>query len=539
MIRKTTDNGVSSSGSVPAEIGEIREKIIHLVDIVICCLDPFLANKQCHFFPDTLADFETVCEGNILLKKKLNEYLKDEAIEQHISSNTLPHYLTKVRHDLRNCVNIINGYLEIILEDCAKKQLTSAIDQLSEMLTIVGQILPLIETIKSPESHISSRQLQPIDSGGKLPVGGNIESPEYRDFKEKFSILIVDDNEGNCQILKRHLSSIGYKNFQVAYSGSQTLSLIKKHKIDLVLLDIDMPGMSGIDVLQSLKENIIKQRLMVLMISAADTLQNTIECIKLGAEDFLPKPINIDLLRARVGSCIEKKWFINNENKYRERIEIEKQRYEGLLRAVFPSIIVEELTQNSTVKPAYYTEVAIMFADLVGFTAYCDTHEPEEVLQTLQDFAEMCESVAINHHLQKIKTIGDCFLGTVGMLSHRENPVQDCIECAKSLIANSSKLPSKWQLHIGIHFGTVIGGIVGHRQYQFDIWGDAVNTAARLQAIAKPNAIYLSKQAWERVLDLYNCRSLGMHAIRGKAPLEIFEYVSDFEYLKQEKNNGS
>ncbi|MBY0529624.1 MAG: response regulator [Rhabdochlamydiaceae bacterium] len=495
---------------------KVYGQLSDLAAALIFSLNPFLEVKGV----ECALDIKKVYEASLLLKKKAEEFLNQKILDEQIQKEDFAAYLTHVRHDLRNVVNVINGYGEMILEEMQNEKLQGFRDQFVEILAKVAQILALIDQIKLQEHKA-------IHPSPAISFDLKQESQEFSSFKEKISILIIDDNLESCEILKRYLKNIGYSNTQTAHNGALGLALLEKQPIDLILLDIDMPEMNGIEVLEHLKDEIIHQKLMVLMISAADTLENTIECIKLGAEDFLPKPFNSDLLRVRIGSCVEKRWFIRNEKKYHDQLKSEKLRYEGLMRAVFPSVIVEQLARTGTVKPANYANVAIVFADVVSFTAYCDSHEPNEVLHHLQDFAEMCESVAIEHHVQKIKTIGDSFLGSSGMLIHRDNPVLDCLMYADNLLKNSAKLSSQWQLRVGIHFGSVIGGIVGHRQYQFDIWGDVVNTAARIQTQAEPNRICLSHQAWQKVRDLCMCRSLGLRTIRGKAPLEIFEYVSD------------
>ncbi len=500
------------------DLEKIREEIDRLAQALLLALEPFVSGDKQASIAESRSDVEKIQQGCVLLKQRNAEFLGRGALAQRGVES-----LAKARHDLRNCVNVINGYAEMVLEDLREKK-DPAASAFAEMGIYIAQMLSLIDAIRGPE--MPQKQSAPLDVGAQVPMEKENESPEYRDFKAKFSILIVDDNEESCEILKRYLLHNGYQNAHIAHSGPDALVLLQQRQVDLVLLDIDMPQMTGIEVLQRLKEDIIHQRLMVLMISAADTLENTIACIRLGAEDFLPKPFNADLLRVRIGSCIEKKWFIKNEKSYLERIEFEKQRYEGLMRAVFPSVIVNELTETGTVRPMTYSDVAIMFADVVGFTAYCDKHQPVEILQNLQNFADMCESVAIQHRLQKIKTIGDCFLATAGLLLKSDNPVLDSLRCAKDLLVGCAKLPPQWQLRIGIHFGSVIGGIVGHRQYQFDIWGDVVNTASRIQSQAAPGTICLSKQAWEKLQGLCECKSLGLRPVRGKEPIELFEYVS-------------
>jgi adenylate cyclase len=501
------------------KLNEINEKIVENVNSIELQLELFLLDQE-SLFKGHQSDFKKVIETTPLLKQDTIKFLNKETLEQK-SDGDLLDYLTKVRHDLRNFINVIKGYLEIIVEEFHEREsLQPYLEQIKNIHGISIEILNLINEIKikADPTHYNAfleKNKDVIETSEKKP-----ESEEFRSFKENYSILIVDDVKENCSILERYLNKIGYKNVRSVTDGFQALAMVKRY--DLMLLDIDMPQMNGIEVLKKVKEEIIDRRLMVLMISAADTLDNLIESIKLGAEDFLTKPFNLDILRVRIGSCIEKSWAIHNENVLRQRIEFERKRYENLLHSIFPPTVVQELTNKGSIETRNYQNVAILFADVVSFTPYCDTHELEEVKKSLQEFAAMCEIVASQNNLQKIKTIGDCFLGVAGMLMESKNPVLDCIKCAQEFIRQTDRLSSKWKLHIGINYGTVIGGIVGHKQYLFDVFGDTVNTAARVQSISEPNTIYLSKEAWNQVEKLCKGQSLGELKIKGKNPLEIY-----------------
>jgi len=336
---------------------------------------------------------------------------------------------------------------------------------------------------------------------------------------------VVDDIEENCKLLTLYLNHIGYNNIHVAYNGSQALEYIESNPVEIVLLDIDMPGLSGIEVLITIKKHARSRHIMAIMISAADSMENTINCIKIGAEDFLPKPFNRDLLNVRIGSCVEKKWFQNVEIEYNKKIKVEKQRYETLLNVILPPSIVEELTVENQVTTKNYKNVAVLFTDVVSFTTYCDTHDLADVEINLQKFSELCENIAIKYNLQKIKTIGDAFLATAGMLIENQNPVLDCLRCASELLESSVKLlPAKWKLRAGIDFGSVIGGIIGHRQFLFDVWGDTVNTASRVQNAAEPNSIFLTKRALDQLQNMEEFESHGMVMLKGKPSMELFKY---------------
>lgn len=349
---------------------------------------------------------------------------------------------------------------------------------------------------------------------------------DLEEYKNNFSILVVDDNDDNIFTLTRRLEREGYKNFQIAKGGTEALEKIHNGSYDLVLLDVSMPDMNGIDVLTNIKAEAKTQHIMVLMISADDRIETVINCIKLGAEDFLPKPFNVDLLRARVGACLKRKWYNEKEQLYKEKIEFEKQQYQQLLEATFPKRIIAELAEHKAVRPCLYQKTAIIFTDISGFTKYCSQHTPEEIFDSMQSYVNLCEKLSERHHLEKIKTIGDAFMATAGMFIDNENPVLNAVQFALDLLQEKQALAVPWDLHIGIDYGDVVAGIVGNLKYLFDVWGDKVNTAARIQSIAEPNKVYLSQDAYDRIKDICEGKALDIIDIKGKGPTQVFEVYS-------------
>lgn len=388
----------------------------------------------------------------------------------------------------------------------------------------------LINQIKIPISTKNSflSQLNLIDniSGQELMLHDEDSDPEYLYFKKHVSILIIDNLKEDCILLERYLKNLGYTNIRVAMDGFHGLQLIEEGLPDLILMDTDLPGISGMEMLLKLREKIISQELVVLMISAYDHMENIVNCIKMGAIDFLSKPFNQDLLKVRIEACVQKKWSINNNKLHQEQIKIERNRCEDLLHAVFPEPIVKELRETNQVIPKIYQDVAVLFTDIVGFTAYCEAHSLEEISSTIQNYAEICEKAAMENHLQKVKTIGDGFMAVGGILGENSNPVVDCLNCAIQIIHECQMKDRGWKIRAGLDVGPVIGGIVGYRQYLFDIWGDAVNTSAKVLACAEPNSICLTSSAWERCGNSYQdqAKSLGLRAVKGKSQeIEIFQ----------------
>lgn len=336
-------------------------------------------------------------------------------------------------------------------------------------------------------------------------------------------LLVVDDNEGNRYTLMRRLQRDGYSELEEAENGLQALELMQLRRFDLVLLDITMPEMNGYDVLAAIKSDMDLRDIPVIMISALDEMESVVRCIELGAEDYLTKPFDAVLLKARVGASLEKKWLKDQESVHRQRVEDERRRADELLHAMLPKAAVHELKSQNTVAPRRFEDIAVMFCDIVDFTSYCDLHPPEEVVAHLQALVSRFEELSDEHGLEKIKTVGDAFLATGGMFREVDNPVLASVRCGLRMASAATELEAGWQVRVGIHSGPVVAGIVGQRQYMFDIWGDTVNTAARVVAEADPGSVVVSGSTWQHLRDHCQGRSMGFLPIKGKGNLELVE----------------
>ncbi len=337
------------------------------------------------------------------------------------------------------------------------------------------------------------------------------------------ALLVVDDNDDNRYTLTRRLKREGYTNLAVAENGRQAVDMLAGRRFDLVLLDITMPEMDGYQVLEHIKSSQELREIPVIMISAVDEMDSVVRCIELGAEDYLPKPFNPVLLRARIGACVEKKRLRDQETAYLCQIERERQRADDLLHAILPAAAVSELKATDTVAPRRFEDVAVLFCDVVDFTPYCEQHSPEEVVGQLQAWVDACEGIVVRHGLEKIKTIGDAFMATAGLLRPVDEPVLAAVRCGLDMAAAARRLEPGWSVRVGIHFGPVVAGVVGHKQFMFDLWGDTVNTAARIVPKAEPGAVVISDAAWRQVEDRCRGRSIGFVELKGKGPVELIE----------------
>ncbi len=339
---------------------------------------------------------------------------------------------------------------------------------------------------------------------------------------ENFSLLVVDDHKVNRELLARGLKHQGFKSVSLAENGAEAIQMLDKEKFDLVLLDIMMPEVDGFGVLAYMKGSANLSHIPVIMISAIDDIKNIVTCIKMGAEDHLPKPFNPVLLKARISASLEKKFARDQEILYKQQIEAERNRADELLHVILPPSIVAELKSTKSVKPRRYENVGVLFSDIVGFTEYCNNADPDAVLSNLEAIVEGFEDLMTKHEMQKIKTIGDSFMATAGLLNPLENPALNCVRCGFDMIATATNLPAGWRVRIGIHVGPVIGGIIGHKSYCFDIWGDTVNLASRIESNGVDGALNVSHRVWDTVHDHCLGHSLGFIPLKGKGQQEIF-----------------
>lgn len=336
------------------------------------------------------------------------------------------------------------------------------------------------------------------------------------------AILVVDDDDNNRFTLVQRLKREGYENVTTAVDGADALAVLGRAPFDLVLLDVMMPVLDGIAVLTAMKASPELRHIPVVMISAVNDIERVVRCIELGAEDYLPKPFNKVLLRARVGSCIEKKRLRDREQANLLRIEAQNGRMSRLLHAILPAQAVTELETTGRVEPRRHPEVAVLFFDVAGFTAYCDSHPSETVLAHLQHLAECFEDAADAHGLEKIKIVGDALIATGGLLLPHDDPVHAALMCAFQLIDAARRGPAGWELRCGLHIGPVIAGVVGRVKFSFDLWGDTVNVAARLAGVGGTGCVHLSEAAAQRLAGRCALEALGPVPIRGKGEIAVF-----------------
>jgi adenylate cyclase len=308
-----------------------------------------------------------------------------------------------LRHELRTPLNAIKGYGELLVEEARDSGQDILLADLGKVLDLadrlLGEIDRFIEIAAAPPVDVIGNVLQTIRP---------LSEADIRDPTAAASrILVVDDNASNRDLLARRLGREGYR-ITAAESGEVALALAAAETFDLVLLDLMMPGMNGFEVLCRLKAEASTRHLPVIVISALDELDSTVRCIEAGAEDYLPKPFNPVLLRARIGASLEKKRLL-------DELRIEKERSEALLLNVLPRTIVERMRRGETVIADHIPEATILFSDLVDFTSLAARRSAQETVALLGDIFSRFDDLAARHGLEKIKTTGDGYMIASGL----------------------------------------------------------------------------------------------------------------------------
>jgi class 3 adenylate cyclase len=169
--------------------------------------------------------------------------------------------------------------------------------------------------------------------------------------------------------------------------------------------------------------------------------------------------------------------------------------------------------------------VAVLFCDIVGFTEYCDRNPPETVVADLESLVDSFEAIVERHGLEKIKTIGDAFMATAGLLRYVDNPALAAAGCGLAMVEAANAHNAGWQVRIGIHFGPVVAGVLGKKSFVFDLWGDTVNVAARVAAEAEPGSVVVTASVWPFLSATGSGRALGAVDLKGKGRTDLVRYL--------------
>lgn len=306
------------------------------------------------------------------------------------------------------------------------------------------------------------------------------------------TILVVDDNEMNRDLLSRRLSKKGFK-VAVADSGEAALDWLESNACDLVLLDIMMPGLSGIDVLVRLRETLSVSELPIIMATAKGEQSDIVDALKRGANDYVTKPLEFPVVLARVQTQLALK---SANDRIRELAE-DVERRNRFIRNVFGRYLTDEVAETLLESPEALRmggerrEVSVLLADLRGFTSFAAKRDPQDVMRVVNNFLSKMIEVIIAYGGTIDEFIGDAILALFGAPRPLHDHAQKAVACAAAMqqamgdvnrenVANG--LPEV-AIGIGINTGDVVVGNIGSEmRAKYGVVGHNVNMAARIEA---------------------------------------------------------
>jgi adenylate cyclase len=289
------------------------------------------------------------------------------------------------------------------------------------------------------------------------------------------SILVVDDNRMNRLMLARGLEQQGHR-VAFAEHGRQALEMLDAQDFDLVLLDIEMPEMNGYQVLERLGADVHWRDLPVIMISAVEEIDSVVRCIEMGAEDYLTKPFNPVLLKARVDACLEKK-----------RLRDEQR---ALFRKFTSDEVADELLNSGFSLGGRLVEATVLFCDIRSFTTIAESQSPQDTIELLNAYYGLMIGAITDQGGLVNQMEGDGLMSIFGAPLALEDHRQRSVMAARRMITliqefnreQASLQRAPIRIGIGIASGAVISGYVGtQRRATYTCVGDTVNLAARLE----------------------------------------------------------
>ncbi len=397
----------------------------------------------------------------------------------------------------------------------------------------------------------------------------------------KSRILVVDDYPALVTLTRHKLIQKGYEVI-TAQNGADALDLVRTEYPDLVISDVEMPVMDGYVLCSKIKNDSRLSQIPVILVTSMVSSEQLMRGIAAGADNYLTKPYDDETLfnkveelllnpipsfaeREKINLTIEGKSYevradythlINllistykntlaqNQrlekmqtqiNAANQELELSKKEHEDLLQNVFPDKIAESLLAYGTVAPERYEDVTIMFTDFDQFSKVVPTLTPEQLIDSLSFYFDKFDSIADQHNLIKIKTIGDSYMCAGGLPERNESHPIDVVLTALKMQHFISKLSSHngsvpyFPLRVGIHSGPAVVGVIGQRRFAYDIWGETVNLAARMEQMSENHGINISEQTYQRVKDFFECEERGEIEAKniGKVPMYFVKRIKE------------
>ncbi len=346
--------------------------------------------------------------------------------------------------------------------------------------------------------------------------------------KKPFKILILDDDPIYGKIIRHILAEMDH-DIELVWSdnGLKALQKIENDHPDLVITDWDMPGMSGIDFCKTIHKKPEFEHIPVIMCTGINTSSENLQtAFQSGVVDFIRKPIDKMEFISRVNSMLKLSESYQTIKYQKEQIQIEKRRSDKLLLSILPKKIAKELKISGKSDPELFKNVTVFVSDIVDFTRKTAEIGPKILIKELNEIVKGFDKIMEKYNCERIKTVGDGYIAVCGMPvsnpNHAENILLASEEIIRFLKNRNFKNKYKWEVRIGVDTGEVVGGIIGTKKYIYDVFGDTVNTASRLESTSQPMRIHVSETTHSLVADKFIFEEQQPLEVKGKGKMKMY-----------------
>ena len=344
-------------------------------------------------------------------------------------------------------------------------------------------------------------------------------------------ILVVDDQPANVLLLERMLGEAGYRSVTSTLDPRAVRELHETNRYDLILLDLQMPGMDGFQVLEGLKEIETAGYLPVLVITAQP--DHKLRALRAGAKDFISKPFDVAEVLTRVHNMLEVRLLhVDIRRKNAElktlfdQVVAERKLSERLALHVPPDSIAARLQARPDVTADSFADVTVVIADIVGLADLTPTASPGELALCVDEIFAHFDGLAQARGVKKIKTLGNSYMAAAGVpvpaTDHAPRAAHLALDMVDALDRFNERSGHSLQVRIGIASGAVVAGVIGKRLYLYDVWGDAVTIASRMESHGVAGRVQVSDSTRRLLGDPFLLEERGVLEVEGKGKIKTW-----------------
>lgn len=392
----------------------------------------------------------------------------------------------------------------------------------------------------------------------------------------KTKILFAEDSTIQGTILKKLLTQRGFE-VRWGKNGEEGWNILQEFQPSMIISDVEMPILDGYEFCDRVKKDLNFRSIPFVLCSSLSDPEDIMRGIECGANGYITKPYEESFLMYRIESILNNptqdtednnpidiqyagKTFTIQASKmhmmqvllsiYENTVkknkelqltqlelsqkaqELEKslQESERLLKNILPEKIADRLKTQGFDKPEYFESVSVLFTDFKGFTDVAEFMSPDELVEQLDLCFAQFDSIVEMYGVEKLKTIGDAYMAAGGIpISNKTHPVDlvragleinQFMDMAKQIRMDQG-LPY-WELRIGIHTGPVVAGVIGNKKFAYDMWGDTVNTASRMESSGEVGKVNISRDTYEIVKEFFSCQYRGKVPAKNKGSIDMF-----------------